>query len=167
MPIQHQLSVRCYQILLGFGKHINIIMKPTNSSTQGQPKPEKKVKKWHLGHFFPHRAISLRGLELILYGKQTTTNLTQPSSPINTVLDYAYSAYGLSASSSFQKMVDGPHQNPLYIYFREISPAVRVILRSIGLGLKSQVHFNILSELGHVLNSPRTEGLTYSLGMLC
>ena len=51
------------------GKHsLNVIMKPTNSPTQGQPNPtqEKLGYKWHLGHFFPQQKF-FRGLGLILY----------------------------------------------------------------------------------------------------
>ena len=63
---------------------VTIIMKPTNSPTQGQPNPSEKLpQKWHLGHFFPQQ-IFFRGLGLILYRKQITRNLTQSNSPQTT-----------------------------------------------------------------------------------
>ena len=59
----------------------NIIMKPTNSPTQGQPNPRKirlKVGIWAI--FSPHQIV-FRGLRSVSYRKQTATNLTQPNSP--------------------------------------------------------------------------------------
>ena len=65
------------------GKHINIIMKPTNFPyPRHNPQPnQKSLKKWHLGHFFFPKQIFFRALGLVLHGKQTTRNLTQPNSP--------------------------------------------------------------------------------------
>ena len=63
------------------GKHINNIMKPTNSPTDGQPNPRKnRGSKWRLGHFFPQH-ILFRGMGLALYRKQTARNLAQPNYP--------------------------------------------------------------------------------------
>ena len=64
------------------GKHINIIMKPTNSPTQGQPNPRQNRLKEAFGPlfcvtFFPQQII-FRGLGLVLYRNRTTRNLTQP-----------------------------------------------------------------------------------------
>ena len=56
------------------GKHANVIMKPTNSPTQGQPNLRKNRLKsgpnatfgpLHLGHFFP-RQILFRGLLVLI-----------------------------------------------------------------------------------------------------
>ena len=60
--------------------NVNIVRKPSNSPTQGQPTKEKLGEKWHMGHFFPQQIV-FRGLGLALYRKQTTRNLTQPNSP--------------------------------------------------------------------------------------
>ena len=63
-------------------KHVNIIMKPTNSPTQGQPSPRKKVGlRPHFGSLFHHSKSFSRGLGLVLCRKQTTKNPTQPNSP--------------------------------------------------------------------------------------
>ena len=63
------------------GKHVNIIMKRTNSpQPEANPTQGKLGQKWHLGHFFPQQII-FRGLGLILYRKQATRNPTQPNSP--------------------------------------------------------------------------------------
>ena len=61
------------------GKH-KYIMNQTNSPTQGQPKPRKNRLKVAFGPLFPAANIG-HGLGLVLYRKQTTTNLTQPNSP--------------------------------------------------------------------------------------
>ena len=65
------------------GKHVDVIMKPTNSPTQGQPNSRKKLgQTWHLGsHFFCPQQIFLRGLGSVIYRKQTTRNSTLLSSP--------------------------------------------------------------------------------------
>ena len=62
------------------GKHINVIMKPTNSPTQGQPNPRKIGLKVAFGPLFFPQQIVLRGLGIVLYRKQTTRNPTQPNS---------------------------------------------------------------------------------------
>ena len=55
---------------VGLKTHINIIMKPTSSPTQGQPKPKKNyVKKWHLGYFFSQQ-LCFRGLGLVYIGNR-------------------------------------------------------------------------------------------------
>ena len=57
---------------LGLGKHVNIIMKPTNSPTQGQPNARKiRLKSGILGPTFFPQQIIFRGLELFLCRKQT------------------------------------------------------------------------------------------------
>ena len=61
------------------GKHANIVMKPSNSPTQGQPNPRKIRLKVASGPLFPTANI-FRGLGLVLYRKQTTINPTQPNS---------------------------------------------------------------------------------------
>ena len=64
-----------YQVMLGW-KHANIITKPMNSRTQGQPDPRRLRWKVAFGLlFFPWQTI-LRGSGLVLYRKQTTRNLT-------------------------------------------------------------------------------------------
>ena len=88
---ENQLPTGClrYTKLCWVGKHIPgiiIIMKPSNSPTQGQPNPRKigfKVAFW--ATFFPQRIV-FRGLGLVLYRKQTTRNLTRPNYPQNTLL---------------------------------------------------------------------------------
>ena len=61
---------------------VNIIMKPTNSPTQGQPNPTKIRLKVAFGPLFPTE-MTFRGLGLVLYRKQTSRNLlvTQSNSP--------------------------------------------------------------------------------------
>ena len=52
---------------------VNIIMKPTNSPTQGQPNPRKTGSKVEFGsHFFSPQQIIFRGLGLISYRNHTT-----------------------------------------------------------------------------------------------
>ena len=58
------------------GLHINIIMKPPISPTQGQPNPRKSRLKVAFWPLFPTKKIFLRGLGLVLYRKQITKNLT-------------------------------------------------------------------------------------------
>ena len=72
----HALGRLRYTKLGWVGKHVTVIVKPTNSPTQGQPNP-RKIKL--LGHFFPQQLI-FRGFGLVLCRKQNTRNLTQPSS---------------------------------------------------------------------------------------
>ena len=81
------ISLGCFRFtnFCWVGNHINIIMKPTNSPSQGQPNPRKIRLKWHLGHFFPQQ-IFYRGLGLILYRKQTTRNPTKTKLSANTIL---------------------------------------------------------------------------------
>ena len=62
-------------------KHVNIIMKPTNSPTQGQPNPKKIRLKVAFGPLFPTAKYFFGGLGLVLYRKQTARNQTQPNSP--------------------------------------------------------------------------------------
>ena len=50
------------------GKHVSVIMKPSNSPTQGQPNPRKIRLKVAFGLLFP-TANNFRGLGLILYRK--------------------------------------------------------------------------------------------------
>ena len=69
-----------YTKLCWVAKHINIIMKPTNPPTQGQPNPWKIRLKVAFGPLFPTAKIIFRGLGLVLYRKQTTRILTQPDS---------------------------------------------------------------------------------------
>ena len=73
------------------GEHINMIMKPTNSPTQGQPKPTKnRFESGILGHFFPQQMV-FHGLGLVLCRKQTTRNLAQPKFSPNTLLTRSWS----------------------------------------------------------------------------
>ena len=44
---------------------------------KANPDQEKLGLKWRLGHFFPQK-VFFRGLGSVLYGEQTTRNLTQP-----------------------------------------------------------------------------------------
>ena len=67
------------------GQHANIIMKPTNSPTQGQPHPRKIRLKVAFGPLFSHSKQFFVVLRLVLYRKQTTRHLTQPSNPQNTL----------------------------------------------------------------------------------
>ena len=60
---------------------VNIIMKPTNSPTQGQKRKKEIRSKVASGPFFFPQQILFRGMGLILNRKQTTTNLTQTTSP--------------------------------------------------------------------------------------
>ena len=62
------------------GEHINVIMKPSNSPTQGQPNPRKNSLNVAFGPLFP-TANDFRGLGFILSRKRTTRNPTQPISP--------------------------------------------------------------------------------------
>ena len=66
---------RCTK-LCSVGKHTNVIMKPTNSPTQGQLNPRKIRLKVVFGPFFSTANTLFRGLALVLYRKQTR-NLTQ------------------------------------------------------------------------------------------
>ena len=70
-----------YTKLCWVGKHIDIIIKPTNSPTQGQLNPEKNEVKSGLWATFSPQQIRVRGLGLVLYRKQTTRNLTKTKSP--------------------------------------------------------------------------------------
>ena len=60
-------------------------MKPTNSSSQGQPNPTKIRLKVALGPLFPCEQIIFLGLGLIVCRKQTTRNPTQPNFSANTL----------------------------------------------------------------------------------
>ena len=62
---------------------VNIIMKTSNSPTQGQPNPRKnRLKSSIWVTFFPHSKYCIDiGLGLVLHRKQTTRNLTQVHSP--------------------------------------------------------------------------------------
>ena len=60
--------------------HVNIIMKPTNSRSEGQPNPRNIRLNLTIGPLFPPQQIVFRGLGLVLYCKQATRNLTQPDS---------------------------------------------------------------------------------------
>ena len=71
--------------MLGWvGKHIpwytpSIIVKPTNSPTQGQPSPRKIRLKVALGPlFFPSQQIIFRGLGLI-FGRETDYEKPNPT----------------------------------------------------------------------------------------
>ena len=73
--------VRCLRCtkFCSLGKRINIVMKPTNSPTQGQPNPRIIRLKQAFGPLFFHsKYFFFRGLRLILYRKQTTRNTTNP-----------------------------------------------------------------------------------------
>ena len=61
---------------------MNIVKKPTNSPTQGQPEPrENQVKRGVWAVFFPTaNMFSWVGIGF-LHRKQTTRSLTQPNSP--------------------------------------------------------------------------------------
>ena len=74
---------RLSKILLGWKTDHFIIMKPTNSPTQGQPNPEKKngSKAAFAPRFLPTANIFFAGLGLVLCRKQTTRHLTPPTSP--------------------------------------------------------------------------------------
>ena len=76
----HLLHVRTtvsaiYNKFCWVGKHVNIIMKPSNSPTQ-----QKIGWRWQLGNFFPQQIV-FGELGLVLCRKQTTRNVTQPDSP--------------------------------------------------------------------------------------
>ena len=60
------------------GKHVNIIMKPTNSPTLGQPNPRKISFKVTFGPFFAQK-IFFRGLGLFFHRKKTTRHPNQPN----------------------------------------------------------------------------------------
>ena len=65
---------------------VNIIMTSTNFPTQGQPNPRQNGLKGGIwATFFPQQ-IFFCGLELVLYRKQTTRNLTQPFFSANIVV---------------------------------------------------------------------------------
>ena len=66
------------------GKHVNIIMKPTDqlpNPRPTQPKKKKEVKSGNLGHFFSPQQIFFGWLGLVLCRKQTTRNPAQPNLP--------------------------------------------------------------------------------------
>ena len=75
-------------------KHTDIIMKPTNSPTQGQPNPSKIRFKVAFEPLFPTANIFLRGLRFIFCRKLTTRNQTQPNSPPNTLMVTYIHGYG-------------------------------------------------------------------------
>ena len=81
--------VRClrFRKLSWVGKHINIIMKATNSPTQGQPNPRTSRLKVAFGPLFP-TANNFSWVGIDLHRKQTTRtrNPTQPNSPQARVL---------------------------------------------------------------------------------
>ena len=54
--IVHNRVLRYYK-LCWVGKHVNIIMKPTNSPTHGQPNPRKFGLKVAIGPLFPTASI--------------------------------------------------------------------------------------------------------------
>ena len=63
-------------------KHVSIIMKPTNSPTQGQPNPRKlRLKSGILGPFIPTATYFFVGWDWFYtwYRKKTTRNLTPPT----------------------------------------------------------------------------------------
>ena len=66
------------------GKHVNIIMKPTNSPTQGQPNPKKNRLKVAFGPFFPTAKYFFLWVGIDLCRKQTARNSTQPNYPKKT-----------------------------------------------------------------------------------
>ena len=76
------------------GKHINIIIKPTNSPTQGQPNPRKIRLIVAFGPLFPTANIFFRGLGLVLYSKtklkETWPNRILRKHPISLFYQYEY-----------------------------------------------------------------------------
>ena len=87
-------GIRVFALLLytklgWVGKHINIITKPTNPPTQGQPNPRKIRLKVAFGPPFA-AATFFRGLGFISYRKQTARNPTQPNSlhPLTSECDF-------------------------------------------------------------------------------
>ena len=58
-----------YSKLCWVGKRVNIIMKPTNSPSQGQPNPRKSRLKVAFGPLFPTANCFFRGLGLIFVWK--------------------------------------------------------------------------------------------------
>ena len=85
------------------GKHVNIVMKPTNSPTQGQPNPRKNRLKVAFGATFFPQQIIFRGLGLVLCRKQTARNLTQSNSPQT---PYYFEVYRCKLSWNTRTSVD-------------------------------------------------------------
>ena len=70
-----------YTKLCWVGKHVNMIMKPTNSPTQGPTQPKNNQGKSGIWATFSQKQIFFRGMGLILHRKQTTRNPTQSNPP--------------------------------------------------------------------------------------
>ena len=84
-PLSPVLGCLWFTKFCWVGNNMNIIMKPSNSPTQGQPNPKKnQVNNAIWAHLFPQQIIFL-GLRLVLYRKQTTTNLTPTKFSANTL----------------------------------------------------------------------------------
>ena len=109
------------------GKHINVIMKPTNSPTQGQPNPRKIGLKVAFGPLFFPQQIVLRGLGIVLYRKQTTRNPTQPNSLQSSRRGHPYARkYAQAAEARPPQAVLGRMQLTLFMRLAEHLTALRV-----------------------------------------
>ena len=82
-----------YSKLCWVGKRVNIIMKPTNSPSQGQPNPRKSRLKVAFGPLFPTANCFFRGLGLIFVWKTDYKKPNPTKFPIkhpNCLLIYIY-----------------------------------------------------------------------------
>ena len=73
------LSLRCswFTKVYWVGKHINIVMKPTNSPTQGQPNPRKMKSKVAIGPLLSTANIYFEGWDWFLW----ETDYKKPNPP--------------------------------------------------------------------------------------